>query len=278
MTNREINRLNRTALEYNKIISSQLAPLCEPFLKATGLTTFLYGRIFYDGRYIILSNNIEWVKMWLLNVPTIENTYLQTALRSIPFEEPSYYMWCTTPGSKLTQLHNRLGIWHGFDINFRLEDSVEGWSFSTSQDRYEINNFYLNNVKIFHRFILYLREKAPSLFEIKDNDQLAIFKKNPDLSFQSSLSHKEEVNNFLSSLPSNGYSLSINNNIIKLSPREVECIFHFSQGKTAKEIAKILNISHRTVEDYIKNVKLKTGQSSKSALADMLKDDLFKWL
>ncbi len=274
----EINPLNVAAFEYGKIVSAQLASLCDPFLKAMGLTTFLYGRAFYDGRYIILSNNVEWVKSWLLEISTIENTSLHTTLRSVPFEEPFYYMWCTTPDSKLTQLHNSLGIWHGFDINFRLEDSVEGWSFSTSQDRYQINNLYLNNVKVFHRFILHLKENSPSLFEIKDSKQLAVFKNNSDISFQSSLSHKEEVNNFLSSLPSNGYSLMINNSIIKLSPREVECIFHFSQGKTAKEIARILSISPRTVEDYIKNVKLKTGQSSKSALADMLKDDLFKWL
>lgn len=277
MINREINRLNLTAFEYDKIISSQLAPLCEPFLKAMGLTTFLYGRVFYDGRYIMLSNNLEWQKSWLLDIPTIENTPLLTTLRSVPLEEPFYYMWCTEPYSKLIQFHNSLGVWHGFDISFRLEDSVEGWSFSTSQDRYEINNFYLNNVKTFHRFILYLKEKAPSLFEIKNDQQLAFFKKKSDISFQAS-SHKEKVNCFLSSLPTIGYSLMINNNIVKLSPREVECVFHFSQGKTAKEIAKILNISHRTVEDYIKNVKLKTGQSSKSALADMLKDDLFKWL
>ncbi|MDI9637886.1 LuxR C-terminal-related transcriptional regulator [Geitlerinema splendidum] len=278
MTNDEINGLNRTAFEYDKIISSQLAPLCDPFLKAMGLTTFLYGRIFYDGRYIILSNNIEWVKTWFLNIPTIENTDFHKKLQSVSSEEPFYYMWCTAPDSKLIQLHNSLGIWHGFDISFRLEDSVEGWSFSTSQDRYEINNFYLNNIKIFHRFILHLKERAPSLFEIKDDKQLAVFKNSSDISFQPLLSHKEEVNNFLSSLPSNGYSFSINNTIIKLSPREVECVFHFSQGKTSKEIAKILNISHRTVENYIKNVKLKTGQSNKSVLADMLKDDLFKWL
>jgi len=275
----EINPLNVTAFEYDKMISSQLAPFCDSFLQAMGLTTFLYGRAFYDGRYIILSNNIEWVKSWLLEIPTIENTSLHAALRSTPFEEPFYYMWCTTPPDcKLLQLHNSLGIWHGFDINFRLEDSVEGWSFSTSQDRQEINQFYLNNIKVFHRFILYLKEKAPSLFEIKDNKQLAVFENNPDLSFQSSLPHKEEVNIFLSSLPSNGYSLMINNSIVKLSPREVECIFHFSQGKTAKEIARILSISPRTVEDYIKNVKLKTGESNKSVLADMLKDNLFKWL
>lgn len=276
--NNKINPLNIAAFEYDKMISSQLAPFCDSFLQAMGLTTFLYGRAFYDGRYIIISNNIEWVKTCLLNIYTIENTVLHTRLQSVTSEEPLYNMWCTSPNCKLIQLHNSLGIWHGFDIIFRLEDSVEGWSFSTSQDRQEINQLYLNNIKVFHRFILYLKETAPFLFEIKDNKQLAVFKNSSDLSFHSSFSHKEEVNKFISSLPSKGYSLMINNSIVKLSPREVECIFHFSQGKTTKEIAKILSISPRTVEDYIKNVKLKTRQSSKSVLADMLKDNLFKWL
>jgi DNA-binding CsgD family transcriptional regulator len=51
--------------------------------------------------------------------------------------------------------------------------------------------------------------------------------------------------------------LTIANENIYLTPREVQCISCLFEGKTAKEIAKILNISPRTVEYYIAQLKLK---------------------
>lgn len=49
-----------------------------------------------------------------------------------------------------------------------------------------------------------------------------------------------------------------------LSKREFESISYFVNGKTMKEIADILEISPRTVEDYINNVKRKLGCNSKA--------------
>jgi len=50
------------------------------------------------------------------------------------------------------------------------------------------------------------------------------------------------------------------------SRRERECLLYISRSKTSKEIAGALNISIRTVEHYIENIKIKTGSSSRSEL------------
>ncbi len=42
-----------------------------------------------------------------------------------------------------------------------------------------------------------------------------------------------------------------------LSSIEVECLFYYLNGYTAKEVAKAMSISHRTVEGYIGNIKQK---------------------
>lgn len=47
--------------------------------------------------------------------------------------------------------------------------------------------------------------------------------------------------------------------LVKLSRREVDCMQLLIAGKTAKQIADALYISHRTVEKHIENVKIKTG-------------------
>lgn len=46
---------------------------------------------------------------------------------------------------------------------------------------------------------------------------------------------------------------------VYFNKRESECIYLLFLGKTAKEIARHLNISSRTVEVYLNNIRLKLG-------------------
>lgn len=48
-------------------------------------------------------------------------------------------------------------------------------------------------------------------------------------------------------------------NKLMLSNRQIECLSLLGKGKTIKEIAKILDLSPRTVEDYLNSVKIKLG-------------------
>jgi len=56
------------------------------------------------------------------------------------------------------------------------------------------------------------------------------------------------------------------NTAYTFSKRERECLFYLSRAKTSKEIAAILNISIRTIEHYIDNIKTKIGIASRSEL------------
>lgn len=51
-----------------------------------------------------------------------------------------------------------------------------------------------------------------------------------------------------------------------LTKRQIECLFHLVEGKTAREIAYLLNISRRTVEHYIECIKDKLNCRTKSEL------------
>lgn len=55
---------------------------------------------------------------------------------------------------------------------------------------------------------------------------------------------------------------------IKLTARESECLFYLLRGKTAKKIATILGISHRTVETYVDYLKIKFQALNKSELIE----------
>ncbi len=51
-----------------------------------------------------------------------------------------------------------------------------------------------------------------------------------------------------------------------LSKRELECLFFLLRGKTAMQIADILFLSKRTVENHLANIKMKLGCNKKSDL------------
>ena len=57
-------------------------------------------------------------------------------------------------------------------------------------------------------------------------------------------------------------------NSVSLSEREYECLHHTIRGKSAKQIAYHLNISCRTVEEYLSNIKNKMGVYSKNELIE----------
>ncbi|MDR3492769.1 MAG: LuxR C-terminal-related transcriptional regulator [Gammaproteobacteria bacterium] len=64
--------------------------------------------------------------------------------------------------------------------------------------------------------------------------------------------------------PKLAISLKLGN--VSLTPREQECLEHTVKGYTAKQIAKKLSISPRTVEEYINQIKLKFDVGSKQEL------------
>lgn len=53
-----------------------------------------------------------------------------------------------------------------------------------------------------------------------------------------------------------------------LSKRQAQCIYYLMRGKTAKEIAKILHLSSRTIEHYLDSVKIQWNCSSRSELIE----------
>lgn len=57
---------------------------------------------------------------------------------------------------------------------------------------------------------------------------------------------------------------------LKISNRQAECIYYLIRGKNMKQIAKALNLSPRTIEYYILNLKQKFNCRNRSELIDKL--------
>ena len=57
-----------------------------------------------------------------------------------------------------------------------------------------------------------------------------------------------------------------------LSKREIEILYYLTRGKTAKKIAHVVNLSHRTVELHLQNIKRKLNVSCQSELIEKVVD------
>ena len=64
------------------------------------------------------------------------------------------------------------------------------------------------------------------------------------------------------------YLINQDRGTIQLTSRESEALFFLLRGKTVKAISSILNLSNRTVEQYLASLKEKFSAASKSELLD----------
>lgn len=66
-----------------------------------------------------------------------------------------------------------------------------------------------------------------------------------------------------------GSKLNLGEYSVWLTSREIQCVLFLMQGKSAKETARLMNISHRTVEGYIDTIKVKLGCRTKLELLSL---------
>lgn len=69
---------------------------------------------------------------------------------------------------------------------------------------------------------------------------------------------------------SNNIQIKFGNKVFELTEKEMECILNMSIYCTNKAIARVLHLSHRTVESYIDKVKTKLKCYHKSEIIPKL--------
>lgn len=62
----------------------------------------------------------------------------------------------------------------------------------------------------------------------------------------------------------------LKNQSFQITRRELECLYYLSIGKSAKQTAAALEISQRTVEFHLKNLRNKTGARNRLHLLNTL--------
>lgn len=166
-------------------------------------------------------------------------------------DESAFHMW-DHQSPNLSALQNREHIRrrhdidHGLTIVLKNETYCDYFVFASNPGNDQINNFYLNKKELFEDFThRFYTKMAPTIDE---------------------LSHHRFI------IPSN--IVDCKNQVLTLSPRQQDCALLMASGLTAKEIAKNLALSPRTVEEYINVMKKKFDAKNRIHLMGMLQKNL----
>jgi DNA-binding CsgD family transcriptional regulator len=225
-------------------------------LEGLGINNFIHDITFERGQISILSNNPQIFKYYYQNqVPAVctneqgrileAGIYLDCKLMK---DYPDYSS--TIP--KISEQINFRNLLHVVETE---HDCQHMYSFLFALEQVDFLHIIANKMNIIKKFIYNYKLQAKEILT-----QIKLPKNRITLPCVEN--SKDLLNN--------QKSLKILSNAPKLTNRQVECCQLLLSGKTAKEIARQLDLSPRTVEYYLTNIKLKLKCSNKVELVTKL--------
>jgi len=276
-----MNETIRMRIELSEVICKKIKPLCEPLAHVFGIPTFGYRKFFPDGTCFNTSTNFEWTKFVQ---EKFANAFLpnydeevSSALRS----EKHYVLRIGEPDRQdvcLSALYDH-DIWNTLSLYRNNGTSVEGFYFTSTKNNYKIVDEYVNNIELFERFTLYFKEKFSAILSEEEVKKASFSTVSPFVFEENNpktLDEEKYIQELISDIPIHKLFLNIHGKEVHLSMQEFKCLAWISRGKTAKEVARIMDLSPRTVESYMDNVKFKTKIESRSKLIDLFVLNFYK--
>lgn len=234
--------------------SARLKRLCAP-LETLGIDNFVYFFTDEEGHYGALGNHVELMDYYHASGLYLENPYI-AAPSALPH---GMALASLSPDVKYRKTVDRVNQKYALGDHFFLfqkeERGMEGYFFSSTLVK---NYFYLENFELLTHFARFFKKEAFDLIErIKVEDfNIIPFKGNAFYHRPNGVSPPSNKSDFLRQL-------------YPLSEQEQRCLEFYKRGKTAKETALLMELSHRTIESYFENIKSKLGCHSKKELLQL---------
>lgn len=260
---------NSSALKFNEAIAEKIDLISSPLSKYFGITHVGHIKIFNNGNMFRVANNQKWTQKYFE-----KEYYNDSDLYKIHkiSEEKTQFLYLTgePQGEHLSSLCKDFDIWNALAIYEKFNTHTDFWFFGTSRRNTQALNFYINNLDLLKKFTLYFKHKLSDDLNKINSDHL--IKSNLQI-FDNVSTEKENIKNFFNKINIKSYKISEN---LSISKKELEVLYYLIQGKTLKEIAQFLDLSFRTIEFHLDNLKKKMKFTKKSQLIDFcLKNNIF---
>ncbi len=241
--------------QYNYNIQEEVFSIYKPFLEKIGITFFAHTNVSYELKVSGVVSDTDFAIFWC------ENDYL------FPILSPPGFLLARDlqglfPKEKEDKLLERFGIAHTLFYIKKNKDDVDVFVIGGDIDNKSVISNYINHAQYIEKFILHFAEVTSALmFKAKNHAfkyGLQAFP-NMELNLQLAMQFPNLVNDII--IPED-FSVE-KKQLLSLSPREIQCLMSASELNTAKETAKKLGLSYRTVEAYFESIKTKLNCTSK---------------
>lgn len=236
-------------------------------LQLLGIKGFFYVKLYQDGTFVDLTTDPYWAEYYLKNfyaekyaAADIKENYLPRGINLWELNK-SNLLW-----SEARELY---GVGNGFSLSLPNQSGfTEIFFYYADADNYKINDLYLNRLDIFKSFAAYFKDKAHKLIKDAEHFKITIPKAYKDIVLSNTAFDTEttSIKNYYSGLNLKKFYFSDKD---YLTYKEAECLNWYARGMTIKETAKLLNLSHKTIESYLDKIKIKLACSNKTSLTNM---------
>lgn len=233
----------------------EMKQICMP-LEKIGIYLFMYIRIFPDMTGMALSSDPAWHKFFLTNFYQLR--YPHSIQFASQIQDKIYITRELFPDlEELADATEFYDFGNGIALRKTLKSYQEFYYFGATLQNIHIINYYLNNLDLLEYFISYFKDKATKVIQLGEQTRWPIPKEYLRfLQLPHQAPHQHESNpSLLADLPMSKHYVTHEGEEIYFTKRQVAIIHWLVQGKTAEEIAIILKLSKRTVEEHIHNMK-----------------------
>lgn len=242
--------------KYTYKCSDKFNHICKTIFDYSPITFCSIGRIFNDGTYTGFMSDPLWTDLYLAKhyLPTLSHW----AEHHINQAKTGYDLWAISSlfalNSETKELHKDCNLFNynsGINIIDEYPDYYEITTFASP--RLEgIDSFFIEKIDILRGYILYIKEKI-----LSDNEMSTEFNTNYILPPTAGI-RREQNNPIMTKLDIAHYYLGFPLPEDRyLTQRELDCLVPFILGMPKKNIASHLNISIRTIETHLDNIKNK---------------------
>lgn len=242
------------------LYTTEINHFCEP-LNLLDITSFSHLRVFKNNQLTVLCNHPQFLLNYLNKKYYAADPCVNINPESTELGE--YLIWdtvdCSGKTAEMLADSASFDFKHVFTIIKKQAKHTDFYHFGTHLSNPAIHQIYINNLDILDRFIRFFNSKIKQSKELTHAYDLVLNEDQISSEVELNLLHNKQVKRelVLEMLRSGEQFLTAN---------EIKCAELILQGKTAKEIAKILALSYRTIEDRINALKSKFNAQNKADL------------
>jgi DNA-binding CsgD family transcriptional regulator len=272
--------LRKPSIEFHQSVNEKFNDICSP-LHDLGIKGYYCFQSFRDGSHLVHVNDMDLAIDHYTTV-SHEGEYFTNLI-----ENSSYQPFQTIVNGEIEQFDPKKDpilymawnhdFWNVLTIaRIKQGDIYQSWGFSMGRDCQNHERFFDKRIDLIKRFIAYFEIVGADLIDMSERKKLL----NLDQQFQFHKNSEDEELvrmslEFLRKTSLKGLSLQHQEQELKLTKRQGQCLYYLAQNFTIKERGRILDLSPRTVEGFLEVLKDKTKMSSKRELINLVNDN--KW-